>query len=383
LYRARLTTNFAGSSEITPSGLTSSSTDAGDNQFGEFVTNLRLESDNTNNLYYVNFNRLFRTTTASTASSNSWTELTGVSAAVDPSNPTGGRNVGIRGMGFSRGPYTTSHVLYFGTTNGKIFRLDNPHNATAAQVPRNITPVGLQGNVQDIAVNPNNDDEVIAVVSNYGVVGIWWTKNGKSASPTWKNAEGNLTLPSFRSCTIVVKKDAANQPVTEYYVGTSVGLYSTNNLGTVLDANQAPVWQREGGSMLNFAVVTSMAYRPADNVLVVGTHGNGIFYTFLGTPNFTPNLNTSVDPVTNDRSFIRTVYPTVGAGDLQYQTGNMPGVQKITVQLLNLKGQVVYQEAKGYQSGSVPLQRLSSGVYILNIMSDDNKYRHVQKIIRQ
>jgi hypothetical protein len=118
-------------------------------------------------------------------------------------------------------------------------------------------------------------------------------------------------------------------------------------------------------------------------VLVVGTHGNGIFYTFLGTPNFTPNLNTSVDPVTNDRSFIRTVYPTVGAGDLQYQTGNMPGVQKITVQLLNLKGQVVFQEAKGYQSGSVPLQRLSSGVYILNIMSDDNKYRHVQKIIRQ
>jgi hypothetical protein len=383
LYRARLASNFTGGTEITPTGLTTSSTDAGEDQFGEFVTNLRLESDNSNNLYYVNFNRLFRTTTASTVTSSSWTELTGVSAAVDPTDPTGGRNVGIRGMGFSRGPYTSSHVLYLGTTNGKIFRLDDPQNVAATARPVNITPTGLSGNVQDIAVNPNNDDEVIAVVSNYGVTGIWWTKNGKSASPTWKNAEGNLTLPSFRSCAIVVKKDAANQPVTEYYVGTSIGLYSTSNLGTVLDANQTPQWQREGGSLLNFAVITSLAYRPVDNVLLVGTHGNGMFYTFLGTPNYTPNLNTSVPPVTNDRSFIRTVYPTAFVSDVQYQTGDMTGIRKITVQVLNMKGQVVFQETRGYQSGSVPLQRLSSGMYILNILSDDNKYRHVQKILRQ
>lgn len=385
LYRARLVSPFPGGTEITPSGLTTSqqgqSTD--ENQFGEFVTNLRLESDNSGNLYYVNFNRLFRTTNAGAVTSSTWTEMTGVSSTVDPTDPTSGRNVGIRGIGYSRGPYASSHTLYMGTTNGKIYRLDDPQNVAPTTHPVNITPTGLTGNVQDIAVNPNNDDEVIAVVSNYGVVGIWWTKNGKSATPTWKNAEGNLTLPSFRSCAIVVKKDASNQPVTEYYVGTSIGLYSTSNLATVLDAGQSPVWQREGGSTLNYAVVTSLAYRPADNVLLVGTHGNGMFYTFLGTPNFTPNLNTGITPVTNDRSFIRTVYPTASSSDVQYQTGNQTGVRKITVQVLNMKGQVMYQESRGYQSGSVPLQRLSAGVYILNILSDDNKYRHVQKIIRQ
>lgn len=385
LYRARLTNPFPGGTEITPSGLTTSlpNQSTSENQFGEFVTNLRLESDNSGNMYYVNFNRLFRTTTATTVTSDTWTELTGVSSTVDPTDPTGGRNVGIRGVAFSRGPYATSHVMYIGTTNGKIYRLDDPQNATAATKPTNITPAALSGNVQDIAVNPNNDDEVIAVVSNYGVIGIWWTKNGKSASPAWKNAEGNLTLPSLRSCTIVVKKDAANQPVTEYYVGTSVGLYSTSNLATVLDAGQSPVWQREGGSLLNYSIVTSLAYRPADNVLLVGTHGNGIFYTFLGTPNFTPNLNTGITPVTNDRSFVRIVYPTATTGDVQYQTGNMTGVRKIAVQVLNMKGQVVFQEARGYQSGSVPLQRFAAGVYILQILSDDSKYRHVQKIIKQ
>ena len=109
--------------------------------------------------------------------------------------------------------------------------------------------------MQDIAVNPNNDDEVLAVTSNYGVTSVWWTNNGKSSTPTWRNAEGNLPLPSFRSCVIVVKKDASNNPVTEYYVGTSVGLYSAVNIGTTLIGGGTVSWQHEGGSVLNFAVV--------------------------------------------------------------------------------------------------------------------------------
>lgn len=383
LYRARLTSPFPGGTEITPAGLTTSSTTAGANEFGEFVTNLRLESDNTDNLYYVNFNRLFRTVAASTVTTATWTELTGVSAAVNPSNATAGRDIGIRGIGYSRGPYTTSHVLYIGTTDGKIFRLNDPQNAAATAVPVNITPTGLTGNVQDIATNPNNDNEIVAVVSNYGVTNIWWTKNAKSASPAWKNAEGNLTLPSVRSCAIVVKKDAANAPVTEYYVGTSIGLYSTVNLATVLDASQTPVWQREGGNLLNYAIITSLAYRPADNVLLVGTHGNGIFYTFLGTPNFAPNGTVPATPTPNDPAFIKNIYPTITSGNVQYQTGTVTGVTKISVQLINMMGQVVYKEERGYQNGSVPLQRLASGIYILNIVSSDNRYKKVQKIIKQ
>ncbi|RYF82105.1 MAG: T9SS type A sorting domain-containing protein, partial [Chitinophagaceae bacterium] len=195
--------------------------------------------------------------------------------------------------------------------------------------------------------------------------------------------EGNLTIPSVRSCAIVVKKDAANQPVTEYYVGTSIGLYSTLNLGTVLDANGTPAWQREGGNTLNYAIVTSLAYRPVDNVMVVGTHGNGIYYTFLGLPNYTPNLNTGITPITNDRNFIRNVYPTVSANSVQYQIGNQIGIRKISVQLVTMNGVVVYRDERGYQNGTIPLQRFASGVYVLQIVSDDNQYRHVQKLVRQ
>ncbi|MFN2458222.1 MAG: T9SS type A sorting domain-containing protein [Chitinophagaceae bacterium] len=378
LRRVRLASPPTSSGEIRPIGLTTT-IEGEENEFGEFVTNLRLVADNSNDLYYVNFNRLFRTTSASTVTSSSgWTELTGVAQTVNPSNPTSGRNIGIRGMTFSRGPYMTTHALYFGTTNGKIFRLDDPRNAAATAIPVNITPAGLTGNVQDIAVNPNNDDEVLAIVSNYNVVSIWWTNNGKSATPTWQNAEGNLTLPSIRSCMIVVKKDAANNPVTEYYVGTSVGIYSTTNI-----TSGAPIWQREGENVVNFSVVVSLAYRPNDNVMVLGTHGNGMFYTFLGTPNFTPNVNTGIDPITNDKNFINKVYPTLSTNIIQYQTGNIFGVKKISIDVFNIAGQRVLRRETGYQNGAINITTLARGNYILLITSDDRKYRHVQKIIKQ
>ncbi|HEY0356916.1 MAG TPA: T9SS type A sorting domain-containing protein, partial [Flavisolibacter sp.] len=336
--------------------------------------------DNAEDLYYVNFNRLFRTTSASSVTAGGWTELTGISSTLDPTN---GRNLGIRAIAFTRGPYHSGHALYIGTTNGKILRIDDPQNAAANKLPVNITPFGLTGNVQDIAVNPNNDDEVIAVVSNYDVTSIWWTSNAKAATPQWKNAEGNLTLPSVRSCMIVVKKDAANNPVTEYYVGTSVGLYSVANLGQTLQANGSPTWQREGGNVLNFAVVQSMTYRPTDNVLLVGTHGNGMYYTFLGTTNFVPSQGTRIDPVTNDRNFIRTIFPTVSANTIQYQTGNMIGIRKISVQLFDMSGREIMRKEAPYQTGSIRVNGLSSGAYILSIYSEDHKYRHIQKIIRQ
>jgi len=379
--------------EIRPNGLTPSFSGS-TTEFGEFVTNFKLNPDNTEDLFYINFNRMFRTTNASTVTSASWTELTGVSSAV---NATNGTNIGIRGIAFSRGNYGTSHSIYFGTTDGRIFRLDDPRNSAAAAVPVNITPTvtDISGlNVQDIAVNPNNDNEIIAVITNYGrtvgaafnnVTNILWTNNAKSATPTWKIAEGNLAgttttgFISARSCMITVKKDGSGNPVTEYYVGTSAGLFAVENLGTTLAANGLPTWQREGSSTLNYAVVNSLAYRPDDNVLLVGTHGNGLYYTFLGTPNLVTGIN---NPVMNDKDFITLVYPTVSENIIQYRIGSKTDVKKISVQLFNMQGQEIYRQESGYQNGNFNINRFAKGAYILSIYSDNKKYRHVQKIIR-
>ena len=340
---------------------------------GEFVTVFKLDPDNTEDLYYVNFNRLFRTTSASSVAAGGWTELLGVSSAVNPANPSSGTNISIRSLAFTRGLYNANHTLFLGTTNGKIFRLNDPRNADANAAPTDITPPGLAGNVQDISVNPNNDNEVLAVVSNYNTVNIWWTNNAKATVPTWVNAEGNLTLPSIRSCAIVVKKEGTT-PVTEYYVGTSVGLYSATSIN-----GSSTVWQREGANVLNFAVIQSMAYRPVDNTLVLGTHGNGMYFANLGTPNFVPVGDT---PVSTDTTFIR-VFPTISSTKVHYEKGNITGIKKITIQLFDMAGRLAFKRESIYTSGDVPIHHLASGVYILNIFSDDNKYKHVQKIVRQ
>jgi hypothetical protein len=379
--------------EIRPNGLTPSSSGS-TTEFGEFVTNFKLNPDNTEDLYYINFNRMFRTTNASTVTSASWTELTGVSSAVNSSN---GTNIAIRAVAFSRGNYGALHSMYFGTTDGRVFRLDDPRNSAASASPVNITPTvtDISGlNVQDIAVNPNNDNEIMIVITNYGrtvgaafnnVTNILWTDNAKSASPTWRVAEGNLTgnntfgYISARSCMITVKKDGSGNPVTEYYVGTAAGLFAVENLGPTLIGGGSPTWQREGLATLNYAVINSLAYRPDDNVLLIGTHGNGLYYTFLGTPNLVTGIN---NPILNDEDFITMVYPTISESIIQYRIGNKTDVKKISVQLFNMQGQEMYRQELGYQNGSINISRYSKGAYILSIYSDNKKYRHVQQIIR-
>jgi hypothetical protein len=294
--------------------------------------------------------------------------------------------------------------MYFGTTDGRIFRLDDPRNSAAAATPVNITPSNIDIsnlNVQDIAVNPNNDNEIIAVITNYGrtnasgtfqnVTNILWTNNAKSATPTWKAAEGNLTgtlgsattpptnMISARSCMITVKKDGLGNPVTEYYVGTAAGLFAVENLETTFTVGGSPSWQREGLATLNYAVVNSLAYRPDDNVLLVGTHGNGLYYTFLGTANLITGIN---NPVVNDKDFITMVYPTISENIIHYRVGNKTDVKKISVQVFNMQGQEMYRQESGYQNGNFNISRFSKGAYILSIYSDNKKYRHVQQIIR-
>lgn len=366
-----ITNNFV---SIVPAGLTANP-EVG---FGDFVTYFKTDFDNTEDLYYANYNRVFRTKNASTVTPTTWQELTGVASAINAANPMG-TDISIRAFELSRGPYTTDHVLYIGTSGGQVFRLNDPRNAAVTIVPVNITPPGLQGNVTDIAVNPNDDNEVMVVVSNYGTANIYYSKNGKSAIPTWKNAEGNLTLPSIRSCMIIVKKDASGKAATEYYVGTSIGLYSTTNI------NAASVnWEREGDAVLGMALVTTLDYRPQDNTLLVGTHGNGMFYANTGTPNFNPNGSVipPVEPPGTDSVFIKSLIPTLTNHYLLLGPGNIAGINQISIRIYNMAGQLVYSNTSGYATTQIDVSRFAAGGYILKVTSTDNKYKYTKRFVK-
>lgn len=329
---------------------------------GEFVTYFHLDQDNAETMYFVSLDSIWRTTTASTVTQSSgWTLMTGIPATLTGS---------IFSLATTRGAYNGSNsYLFIGTDDAKIYRLQDPKNALTSAIPVNITPAGITAGslVREIAVNPRNPDTVLAVISNYGAVSAFWTGNATSASPTWQAVEGNISLPSFRSCAIVVTSTGV-----EYYVGTSIGLFSTSNIN-----GSSTVWSLEGPAMMRGAIVNDIVLRTADNTLLIGTHGNGMFYTTIG------NVPTSVSNVIqNDKKFIASVYPTVTNSNVNFATGGATGIKTIAVSLYNVKGQLLQQSTQSYLNGSITLSQLPAGTYIMEIISDNRKYKHVQKIVK-
>jgi hypothetical protein len=150
---------------------------------------------------------------------------------------------------------------------------------------------------------------------------------------------------------------------------TSVGLYSTDNLTT-----NNPVWQREGANTLGFAVIQSMAHRPSDNVLVIGTHGNGMYYTSVGK-----TINTNP----GSGIFIESVSPTLATSFVNYRVGNLSSVQTIIIRIFNMKGQLLFKEERAYSNASLDFTRYPAGMYIISFFSNDGEHKFTQKIIRQ
>ncbi len=335
---------------------------------GEFITFYHLDPDNTDYLYYASNDSLFRTNDATKVTPANWTLMKGIAPSL---------NGNIFSMATTAGSYTSNSCLFMGTSAGKIYRLKDPQNISASTGPTNITPLGItSGVVNDIAINPRNQDTVIAVVSNYNVNSIFWTGNATSDRPTWQVIEGNLTLPSVRSCKIVAKSTGI-----EYYVGTSAGLFSTS----VINGTNT-VWSREIGvagepsEMINTAIVNTLAYRWKDNTLVAGTHGNGMFVAYLGDP--VPVVTAVTNPIRNDLNFIKKAYPTIAHDELQFQVGNMYTIKKLSIQLTAMNGSVVYRKEAGYENGRIPVNNLAAGNYILTVTSLDRKYQFTRSIIK-
>tara|TARA_B110000444_G_scaffold218349_1_gene217851 strand:- start:81 stop:680 length:600 start_codon:yes stop_codon:yes gene_type:complete len=93
----------------------------------------------------------------------------------------------------------------------------------------------------------------------------------KIAGNLEQNASGSGNGPSCRTAKIIPFGNS-----TLYLVGTSVGLFGT----ATLDDNNT-VWEQVGATEIGAVVVEFLEYRENDGLLVVATHGNGIYQTNL------------------------------------------------------------------------------------------------------
>ncbi|MGB6123305.1 MAG: flagellar basal body rod modification protein, partial [Bacteroidota bacterium] len=149
------------------------------------------------------------------------------------------------------------HRLYYGTSEGRVFVLDDAHTVTPLTQPREITaglPVG--GYVSCIAVDPEDGNQALLAFSNYNILSLFSTLDG---GLSWLQVAGNLeefadgsgSGPSVRWAAI---QRYGGTPT--FFLGTSTGLYSAQSLD-----GPSTVWVQEGVSSIGRVVVDMIDVR--------------------------------------------------------------------------------------------------------------------------
>lgn len=315
------------------------------NSESQFVTYFYLDPDNNNAMYYAGLNKLYMTKDTENVTTTTWTNLGSVSTSES-----------FRTFATTRGTYSSqSSYLFIGGSEGGVFRLKNPQNATSLSTAVNITPssatIGRGTIVSGIAVHPTNPNIVMVVYANYGINNIYLTTNATASTPTWTLVERNLNSHSIRSVAIT---EVGGETI--YFVGTARGLFSSADPKT-------KNWDIEGANTIGYAVVSSLVYRPADNKLLIGTHGNGMFETTV------KGTLSSNDYATNSLGL--KLYPNPTVDKINIQSSLLASDDKIEYQIYDVRG-------KSIKSGriinqQVDVQNLESGVYIINVTAQGKK----------
>ena len=261
-----------------------------------------------------------------------------------------------------------SDRVYYGTHRGKIYRLDgaNLGNPLPSEVTSGSFTPGAY--VSCLAVDPNDGDRVMAVFSNYGVKSLFYTQDG---GMSWTDVSGNLEEHSDGTGNGPSTRWAVIHPtrgVTDYFVGTSTGLYSTRQLN---GANT--LWVQEGISTIGNVVVSMIDNRPSDGLLVVATHGNGVYsgYTSQG------GLITSIEDETIPGNFtLHQNYPNPfnPTTTIAYTIAEP---SRVEIRIYNIVGQRVKTYDQRMQpSGTFNVRwsgvndngsRVASGTYIIRL----------------
>ncbi|MGB3180690.1 MAG: T9SS type A sorting domain-containing protein [Cyclobacteriaceae bacterium] len=220
-------------------------------------------------------------------------------------NPSGSdyrtiSNATTSGMGYVTtldASITPANQLVWGTNRGRVFKAPNvfEDSNNVIEITDESFPEG--GFVSCVAVDPRDADNIIVVFSNYGVVSIF---NSTDGGQNWVSIAGNLeerTNGSGNGPSVGWVSILPNGDETIYFAGTSIGLYSTQNLQA-----SGTQWSQESPDVVGNVWVDMIAVRPTDGYVAVGTHGNGTYYTQIDVPLFAnayvaSNLKDETEPV--------------------------------------------------------------------------------------
>lgn len=322
-----------------------------------FINPFILDPNNTNVMYLAGGDRLWRNSDLTAIPLSSLEPASANWNMLAKSIVTG---ASITALAISRTP---ANRLYYGTSDGKVFRLDGAH--AGDPIPIDVwSGKGFPANayVSCLAVDPADGNHALAVFSNYNVQSLFHTTNGGTSwTPVGGNLEQNFdgsgSGPSLRWAAILPLAGAKI-----YFVAASTGLYSTTTLNAT-----STIWAQEGASTIGNAVVDMIDTRESHGLVVAATHGNGVFST---------NLTTSVKDLATERPDDFALHqnhpnPFNAATKISFY---LPRAQQVDLSIYNLFGHKVrtLRHNDRYQAGYYEVifdgnddkgRSLPSGVY--------------------
>ena len=273
-----------------------------------------------------------------------------------------------------------AHTVYYGTDRKRVYKVVNANTGNPSR--QDITgttssvPFPSNAHVNCIAVDPQNADHALVVFSNYSVVSLYATTDGGT---TWSRVAGNLEQnptngagsgPSCRWATILHVNDGVL-----YFVGTSTGLYATNALQA-----ENTVWTKQAPGTIGNTVCEMVISRQSDGLVVVGTHGNGVYAANYNSVN---EIAVSVKAVAQPTALSLYPNPSLGENAVLSFYGNKANEAIITVHDVN--GKQVYKSLVTTNAGWNRLAlhetaALPKGVYFITF--ERNQRRETMKWIR-
>jgi hypothetical protein len=324
-----------------------------------FFTNYILEPNQGNELYEAETDHLWRYNNSSAILGESgniisdWDEISGVFDALHPLQAF------MTTFGFAT---NVQDRLFFGTNIGKVFEVDN-----AATVPglKDISSSSFpqDGFVAGIEVDPSDANQIIVVFSNYNVQSLFRTMD---AGKTWGAIGGNLeelpdgagSGPSVRCAKILHTSNG-----TIYYVGTSVGLYST----TTINGMQT-IWTQEAPTVIGNLIVESLDARQSDSKVIVSTQGGGVFKNI--PTNGVNDNQAAQQPFEFEQNYPN---PFSNQSNIRFI---LPRQSNVTIEIYNALGEKLSQIEDGiFDAGSHTIElsgkKLSAGNYFVGAKAGD------------
>ena len=302
-------------------------------------------------------------------------------------------------------------ILYIGSQ--RLYKSDNRAESWVAISPdltqNNVPEVSPYGTITTIAVSPVNDQIIYVGTDNSNVQvtadgGNTWTLVSSSLPDRWVTSvaadpadqyTAYVTFSGYRfgesvahiyktedlgASWTAISGDLPDMPVNDLIVTPSLRhLYIATDIGVFHSTDQGLHWELVSGGLPN-VVITDITYHAADNILVAGTYGRGMY-------TISPEAEiTEVENAVGGNPLSIRAYPNPFIEQVTVEF-NVSNRQVYTLEMIDIDGKLiktVYHGSlhEGLHIFNVDVGSVQTGIYFFSVSCQDGYYDSIVVVFR-